>query len=168
MKLSVIAAVAHGGVIGRANALPWNLPADLERFKKLTMGHHLLMGRRTWESIGRLLPGRTTVVVSRGGVEVPAGVLTAASLEEAVKLAAGRGDDEAFVAGGAELYRRALPRADRLYLTRVLAPVQGDVLFPAWNPAEWRLIERRDLAAGADTGTPLPLRFEVYERAVEA
>ncbi len=168
MKLSVIAAVAHGGVIGRANALPWHLPADLKRFKKLTMGHHLLMGRRTWESIGRPLPGRTTIVVSRGGVEVPAGVLTAASLEEAMRLAAAAGDDEVFVAGGAELYRRALPRADRLYLTRVLAPVQGDVLFPAWNPDEWRLVERRDLAAGADTGTPFPLRFEVYERATAA
>ena len=165
-NIALIAALDRRHAIGRGNALPWHLPADLKRFKTLTMGHHLLMGRRTWESIGRPLPGRTTVVVSRGGVEVPAGVLTAASLEEAVKLAAAAGDDEAFVAGGAELYRRALPRADRLYLTRVLAPVQGDVLFPAWNPAEWRLIERRDLAAGADT--PLPLRFEVYERAVEA
>jgi len=166
VKLSVIAAVAHGGVIGRGKELPWHLPADLKRFKELTWGHHLLMGRRTWESIGKPLPGRTTVVVSRGGVEVPEGVLTAGSLAEATALAAARGDDEAFVAGGAELYRRALPRADRLYLTRVLAVVDGDVVFPAWNPDEWRLVDRRDRAP--DAANPAPLRFEVYERAEPA
>lgn len=166
MRLSVIAAVAHGGVIGRGNELPWHLPADLKRFKELTLGHHLLMGRKTWESIGRALPGRTTVVVTRGGVEVPDGVLTAGSLAEAASIAASRGDDEAFVAGGAELYRRALPRATRLYLTRVLAAVEGDVLFPAWNPAEWRLIDRQDRPA--DAANPAPLRFEVYERAEPA
>lgn len=163
MRLSVIAAVAHGGVIGRGNDLPWHLPADLKRFKDLTWGHHLLMGRRTWESIGRPLPGRTMLVVSRGGVEVPEGVLTAGSLEQAVQIATESGDDEPFVAGGAELYRRSLPRADRLYLTRVLAVVEGDVLFPAWNPAEWRLIERRDRPA--DRANPAPLRFETYDRA---
>lgn len=162
MELSIIAAVGEGGVIGRRGDLPWHLPADLARFKRRTLGHHLLMGRRTWESIGRALPGRTTVVLSRGGVEVPDGVLVARSLEEAVAMAAAGGDEEAFVAGGAEVYRRALPAADRLYLTRVLARVEGDVRFPDYDPAGWRLAASEERAA--DAANPFPLRFEEYRR----
>ncbi len=162
MRLAIIAAVAENGVIGRGGGLPWRLPADLRRFQELTMGHHLLIGRRTWESIGRPLPGRTMIVVTRGGAELPAGVRAARTLEEAVASAAAAGDAEPFVAGGAGLYREALPRAGRLYLTRVLAAVEGDVRFPDWDPAEWRRVEARDRPA--DAANPLPLRFEVWER----
>jgi dihydrofolate reductase len=163
MELAIIAAVADNGVIGRDGDLPWRLPADLRRFKELTLGHHLLIGRRTWESIGRPLPGRTMVVLTRGGVELPEGVRAAGTLDGALAIAAAAGDAEAFVAGGAGLYREALPRAGRLYLTRVLAPVEGDVRFPDWDPAEWRRVETRDRPA--DAANPLPLRFEVWDRA---
>ncbi len=165
MRLSVIAAVAENGVIGRDNDLPWRLPADLKRFKRTTVGHHLLMGRRTFESIGRPLPGRTTVVISRGRPELPDGVRLAASLEEAIEIAAAADDDEAFVAGGAEIFREALGRADRLYLTRVEAEVEGDRFFPELDEGAWRLIssDRRD----ADERNAYPLDFRILERATE-
>jgi dihydrofolate reductase len=133
MRLSIIAAVADNGVIGRDNALPWRLSADLRRFKVLTLGHHLLMGRKTFESIGSVLPGRTTVVISRGRPALPPGVLLAHSIDEAVAMARASGDFEAFVAGGAEIYELALPVADRLYLTRVHTITDGDIRFPSWS-----------------------------------
>ncbi|MEE9561721.1 MAG: dihydrofolate reductase [Thermoanaerobaculia bacterium] len=144
MRLSIIVAVAENGVIGRDNDLPWYLPADLERFKQLTMGHHLLMGRKTFEAIGRALPGRTTVVISRGRPTLPEGVERAGSLEEALTLAAASGEDEAFVAGGAQIYHLALPRADRLYLTRIHAAIDGDTHFPELVESEWQLVSRED------------------------
>ena len=144
MRLSIIVAVAENGVIGRDNDLPWYLPADLQRFKKLTMGHHLLMGRKTFEAIGRALPGRKTVVISRGRPNLPEGVQLAGSLEEALALAAASGEDEAFVAGGAQIYHLALPRADRLYLTRIQAAIEGDTRFPELVAAEWRLVSQED------------------------
>lgn len=162
MRLTVIAAVADNGVIGRGNDIPWRLPEDWRRFKRTTMGHHLVMGRRTWESIGRPLPGRTTVVVSRGEPELPDEVDLAHSLDEALSLARGRGETECFVAGGAELYRRALPRADRLLLTRVHAAPEGDTRFPDWEPARWELVSRERHAA--DERHPFPFSFELYER----
>ena len=149
MKVSLIAAVARNGVIGREGGLPWHLPADLARFKALTMGHHLLVGRRTWESIGRPLPGRRMVVVSRGRPELPEGVAVARSLDEALALAVAAGEDEAFVGGGAALFAEALPRADRLYLTRVLADVPGDVLLPEIDETRWREVAREHHPADA-------------------
>lgn len=142
MTLSIIVALADDGVIGRDNALPWHLPADLRRFKRLTMGHHLIMGRKTFESVGRALPGRTSIVLSRSRPELPEGVLRVGSLQEALDIAARAGDDEPFVAGGAEIYRLALPRADRLYVTRVHARVEGDARFPELDESAWRLVER--------------------------
>src|SRR5712671_4894812 len=117
MQISIIAAVAENGIIGRRGKLPWRLSDDLRRFKQLTMGHTIIMGRRTWESIGRSLPGRRTVAVSRKpdfrtNVD---GVQTATGLDEALALGEAAGDDEAFIIGGAELYRDSLNRADRLY-----------------------------------------------------
>jgi dihydrofolate reductase len=162
MRLAVIAAVADNGVIGRDGRLPWRLPADLRRFKALTMGHHLLMGRRTFESVGRPLPGRTTVVISRGRPDLPAGVRLAGSLDEAVAIAAAAGDEEPLVAGGAEIYRLALPRAERLYLTRVHARPEGDVSFPAFDSGGWREVEREERAA--DGENPVGATFLVYER----
>lgn len=166
MRVSLIAAVADNGVIGRDNDLPWHLPADLKRFKRTTLGHHLLMGRKTWESIGRALPGRTTVVISRGRPELPEGVLVAASLDEALDMARADGDDEAFVTGGADIFRVALPRADRFYLTRVRADVEGDRYFPEFDDSEWRVvsIERRD----PDEKNPHRLEFQLLERRTTA
>lgn len=163
MRISLIAAVADNGVIGHRGELPWHLSSDLRSFKRLTMGHHLILGRRTFESIGRALEGRHMVVVSRGRPEVPEGVIVAASLEEALRLAAMAGDDEAFVAGGAEIYALALPQADRLYLTRVHASPEGDAFFPALDLDEWRLIERQEGIVAE--GSPVPHTFLVYDRA---
>jgi dihydrofolate reductase len=150
MTLSIIAAMAQDRVIGRDNQLPWRLPADLKRFKQLTMGHTLLMGRKTYESIGRPLPGRTTVVVSRQAGYAPEGVIVAASVDEAIARAPG---EQVFVAGGAEIYRQTLARADRLYLTLIDAPFAGDTWFPAWDPADWQEVARE---AHAD---PFPHAF---------
>jgi len=162
MRLSIIVAIADNGVIGRDNDLPWRLSADLQRFKALTMGHHLLLGRKTFDSIGADLPGRTMVVISRGQPSLPAGVFLASSLEEAVELARAHGDDEAFIAGGAEIYAQALPAADRLYLTRVHADCEGDTLFPPWRESEWQEVSREDYPA--DARNAHPHSFLVYER----
>jgi dihydrofolate reductase len=162
MRVSLIVAADLSGVIGRDGGLPWHLPADLKRFKALTMGHHLVVGRKTYESIGRPLPGRTMLVVSRQPGYSSTGVTVVGSPEEAIRVAQAVGESELFVAGGAELYRHLLPRADRVYLTRVEARVEGDTHFPDLDPARFRLasVEPRP----ADAKNPLPLRFEVWER----
>ncbi|HEY3395718.1 MAG TPA: dihydrofolate reductase [Lacipirellulaceae bacterium] len=164
MRVSIIAAVAENGVIGRDGNLPWHLSADLRRFKQLTMGHTVIMGRRTWESIGRSLPGRRMVVVSRQpGYHVDAqGIEVAASLDDALKRAAALGDDEAFVIGGETLFKEALPRADRLYYTSVRANVSGDVYFPDVEWSQWRLIESVD--SPANEKNDYPSTFKIYER----
>jgi len=150
--------VARNGVIGRDGRLPWHIPEDLKRFRALTMGHHIIMGRRTWESIGRPLPGRTSVVVTRDRDYSAPGVKVAHSLAEA--LAACAGDEEVFVIGGAEIYREALPRADRIYLTEVLADYPGDVRFPALG-AEWHEVSRDQPRRDVDE---VGLAYVVYER----
>jgi dihydrofolate reductase len=132
--ISLIAALASNGVIGRENKMPWHLPEDLKRFKALTTGHPIIMGRKTFESLGKPLPGRTNIVVSRaskGPGFVP-------SLEAAFEAAlAAPGSDEIFVIGGAQIYEAALPRADRLYLTLLDDVVDGDAFFPSWDAREW-------------------------------
>lgn len=147
MKVSIIVATADNRVIGLKNDLPWHLSADLKRFKRLTMGHHLLMGRKTFEAIGRPLPGRSMVVISRGNPVLPEGVALATSLDEAIGLARSAGDTEAFVAGGAQIYTLALPIADRLYLTRIHRSFPGDAYFPEMQQDQWRLLERQDHVA---------------------
>jgi dihydrofolate reductase len=162
MQVSIIVAVAENGVIGRGGALPWHLGDDLRRFKRLTMGHTLIMGRRTWESIGRPLAGRRIVVVTRHSSFRADGVETAASIDSAVEFAQQARDDEAFIVGGAEVYAQALSRATRLYLTRVHANVEGDAYFPDIDWSQWRQAtsERRQ----ADAKNDFPYSFEVYER----
>ncbi len=161
MKLSIIVAVADNGVIGKDNTLPWRLSADLKRFKGLTMGHHLLMGRTTFESIGRPLPGRTTIVLSRGNPKLPEGVLLAGSLTEAGEIAFAAGETEAFVAGGAAAYKEALPEADLLYLTRVAGEYEGDTFFPEWNRDGWELFSME--TCPRQEGEPHAV-FEVWRR----
>jgi dihydrofolate reductase len=138
--IALVAALAHDRVIGAANRLPWHLPEDLQRFKRLTMGAPIIMGRKTHESIGRPLPGRRNIVVTRAPGANWDGCVVAHSLDDAVRLA--RPAPQAYVIGGGELYRLALARADRLYLTLIDAEYAGDAWFPAFDPGEWREVER--------------------------
>ena len=140
MRLTIVAALADNGVIGRAGTLPWHLPDDLRRFKSLTMGRPILMGRRTFESIGRPLPGRRNLVLTRDSKPLPAGVQVVASLAMALELCAG--DPELCVIGGADVYRQVLPRADRLELTRVHVTLAGDVVFPDFPSDQWHEVAR--------------------------
>ena len=141
MPTVIVAAVARNGVIGVDGRLPWRIPDDLARFKHLTMGHALVMGRETFESIGRPLPGRSTIVLTRRPDWSHDGVETAGSLEAAVEMATGRGED-VFVAGGAEVYRAALVVADRMELTEVDAEPEGDTFFPDVDWSQWRETKR--------------------------
>ncbi len=158
--VAMIAAVSENGVIGHNNSLPWRLSSDLRRFRALTMGHHLIVGRRTFESIGRPLPGRFMVVLSRDADYRPAGVQVANSLERALALASV--DDQPFIGGGSELFRLALPCTDRLYLTTVHAAIQGDVFFPDIDTSQWKVTsaERHP----ADEKNEYAATFEVLDR----
>lgn len=157
-RLSIIAAVARNGVIGIDNRLPWRLPEDLQHFKRLTLGHHLIMGRKTFESIGRPLPGRVTVILTRDPSYRVQACLTAGSIEDALRLC---GDDpEVFGVGGAELYAQLLPMADRLYLTEIEADYTGDAFFPAFDRRQWQELAREPHVS--DTG--LAYTFVTYQR----
>jgi dihydrofolate reductase len=138
--LSLIVAMAENHVIGRDNSLPWRLPNDLKHFRQLTMGHPIIMGRKNHQSIGRPLPGRTNIVVTRARDFAAPGCIVVHSLEDAIKAA--RTDAEPFIIGGAELYGQTLARAQRLYLTQVHAEIPGDVCFPALQWNEWRELSR--------------------------
>ncbi len=160
MIVSLIVAMSEEGVIGRDGGLPWHLPDDLREFKRLTMGHVLVMGRRTFESVGRALPGRRSIVLTRRAELRPPGVETAPTLAAAFDLA---GDaPEVFVAGGAAVYRAALPRADRLYVTVVHARVQGDVRFPPLDWNAWHL--EGETYHPADARHAFPFTFRRYVR----
>jgi dihydrofolate reductase len=160
MKTSIIVAMTPERLIGAAGRLPWYLPDDLKRFRKLTMGHAILMGRKTFSSIGRALPGRRNLVISRNA-NPPAteGVEWFNSVEEALAFAKAAGETEAFVAGGTEIYSEGLKLADRMYITFVQRdfPFQGDTYFPMWDQSAWRAVTHERL--GKD------LEFVVYERA---
>ncbi len=162
MVVSLIVAVSENGVIGRAGGLPWRLSADLKHFKKTTMGHHLIIGRRTWDEVGKPLPGRTMVVVTRSRRFAPAGVRVAHSLKEALDL--DRNDDEPFIGGGAHIYRMALENdlVDRLYITRVHAEVEGDTVFPEVDLDDWDLVSEEHHQE--DERNEHPYSFLVYER----
>lgn len=152
--------MARNGVIGRDGGLPWRLPADLKRFKSVTMGHPLVMGRKTHDSIGRALPGRTNIVVTRDTGYKAAGCLVAYSLPEALRLA---GDvEEIFVIGGAALYESLLATARRIYLTLIHGDYAGDVTFPEIDPRDWRVAQREDIDAGPDF--PHAYSFILMER----
>ena len=145
MKLSIVVAVSENGVIGRDGGLPWKLPDEQRAVKELTWGHCLVMGRRTWDSIGRALPGRTSIVISRdpGFAIDDDAVVVANDLDSALAVARERGETEAFVFGGAAIYELALPRADALYLTRVHTDVEGKIRFPQFDSADWKLVDEQ-------------------------
>ncbi len=151
MLISMIAALSTNGVIGRDNKLPWHLPEDLKYFKKVTMGKSLLMGRKTYESIGRPLPGRTNIVLSRQQQFAAPGVIIVHSTEQALAEAGRTGATELMVIGGEDVYRTMLPLARRLYLTRVDLKVEGDAFFPPLEPGQWLEVSRHDVAANGDT-----------------
>ncbi|PLW83557.1 dihydrofolate reductase [Kineobactrum sediminis] len=166
MTIALMVAMAANGVIGRDGGLPWHLSEDLRYFKRTTMGKPIIMGRKTWESIGRPLPGRPNIVVSRSqNLDIP-GVHVEGSLGEALELAAGlsaaTGIGEVMVIGGAQLYEAALPRADRLYVTEIHAQVEGDTLFPAVDWQQWREISREEHPS--QPPNPYSYAFVVYER----
>lgn len=143
MPVTIVAAVARNRVIGRGGDLPWHIPGDLPRFKALTMGHALVMGRRTFESIGRPLPGRRTVVVTRRRDWQPEGVAVVGSVEAALR-EAGAGTERVFVVGGGEVYRQTLDLADTLELTEVHDEPEGDVFFPPVDWSRWEEVARQD------------------------
>ena len=167
MKLCVIAAVADNGVIGADGGLPWRLSGDLRRFKELTLGRPVVMGRKTFASIGRPLPGRPNIVVTRDGGFAADGVHVALDIDDALSrardLAAAADVDEVFVIGGAAIYEATLGRADRLYLTRVHAEVAGDTHFPDFDVADWREVSRERRPAGDRDDHPYS--FVLLERA---
>ena len=159
--LAMIVAASDNDVIGVAGDLPWHLSSDLQRFKQLTMGHALLMGRKTFDSIGRLLPGRTTIVFSRQSDWEFPGALVVGALEEA--LAACPAGSTPFLVGGAEIYRLGLPRVGELYLTRVHTTVEGDTWLPELDWGQWQLVSRESFPAGPRNDHPFS--FEHYRRA---
>jgi len=159
-RISIIAAMARNRVIGIRNTLPWRLPEDLKHFKALTLGHHILMGRKTFESIGKPLPGRTTVIITRSPVYRAVGCLVVNSIDNA--LSAAQADSEIFFVGGADLYQQVLGIADRLYLTEIQAEFAGDAWFPPIDTAQWREIERTVRRAETDDG--LRYDFAVYDK----
>ncbi len=162
MTVSLIAAMALNRTIGCDGGLPWNLPADLKRFRERTTGHVIIMGRKTHESIGRPLPGRTNVVLSRRAGYTAAGCVVARDLDGALEQARDAGETEAFVIGGAAIYEQALAHADRIYLTQVHADVPGDVFFPPLEASTWREVEREEHPA--DQRHAHRFAFTVLER----
>jgi dihydrofolate reductase len=167
MDIVLVAAVAANGTIGRGNALPWRLKSDLMNFRAVTMGKPLIMGRKTYQSLGRQLKGRTVIVVSRDRDFAAQGVVVAPSFDAALAAARGdalrRGAGAIIIAGGADIYAQALPLATRLLITEVHKTVEGDVHFPAIDPQVWRESARNEQKAGADDD--VAFAFVAYERA---
>ncbi len=159
-NISILVAMAKNRTIGINNTLPWRCPEDLKHFKALTMGHHMIMGRKTFDSIGKPLPGRTTVVVTRNANLKIEGCLIANSLQQAIELC--KGDTEIFVVGGAEIYAQALPLANTLYITEIQQEVEGDAHFPAFNHHEWQESARE--VTSQREPQPLDYHFVTYQR----
>lgn len=159
-RLSLIVAMAKNRIIGVGGKIPWHLPNELQLFKSVTMGHHIIMGRKTYESINRLLPGRTTVIVTRQKNYMIPGAKIAHTLDEAIALCVG--DSEIFVIGGGELYRAAMPKADRIYLTVVDAEPAGDTYMPEFDAAQWRVHSTQRYCK--DERHAHDYRFEIHDR----
>jgi len=160
--VSIIAAMDKRRGIGVDNKLPWRLSADLKRFRELTMGHHIIVGRKTFESIGRPLPGRRMIIVTRDGNYKTEGCDVVHSIEDAIRLARERGESEVFICGGAEIYAQSIEIADRMYLTFVDAEVAADTFFPEFDEGEWG--ERESVYQSADEKNQYPFTFKVLVR----
>ena len=158
--ISIIVAVAANNVIGGDNKLLWHISEDLRRFKALTSGHTIIMGRKTWESLGRPLPNRTNVVITRNPDYKPEGAVAVCSLQKALNLSDKQ--DEVFIIGGGEIYRQAMPLADKLYITHVERDYQGDTTFPTISPTEWTEVE--DIHFARREKFEYPFRFTEYIR----
>jgi dihydrofolate reductase len=160
MKLSIIVAMDQKGVIGINNTLPWRLSADLKNFKAITMGKPVIMGRKTWESIGKPLPGRDNIIITRNPAYTADGAIVCHSLLEAI--ARYQASPEVLIIGGHDIFKAALEQADRLYLTEVHADVEGDTWFPVFDRSEWKATEQQDFAA--DEKNDYPFSFTVLDR----
>jgi dihydrofolate reductase len=160
--ISLIVAMDEKRGIGKAGRLPWRLSSDLKRFRELTMGHHLIVGRKTFESIGKPLPGRQMIVVTRNAGFKPEGCLVSGSVQDALSLAKRRGESEVFVIGGAEIYTQTLDATDRVYLTQVHAEVDADTFFPDLNHEEWTATQ--SAFQPADDKNQYPFTFKLLER----
>ncbi|WP_375614617.1 dihydrofolate reductase [Bartonella sp. AC535YNZD] len=166
ISICFIAAVAENGVIGREGAMPWHLSTDLQRFKALTLGKPIIMGRKTWDSLGRPLPGRTNIVITRDCTFNAEGAVVAHSLSQACSLATSVASQnnvkEIFIIGGGEIFQQGLPMADKIFLTEVLASIEGDSFFPVFDKEKWIIVQTQDIPKGDKDSHPT--RFVVYER----
>ncbi len=162
MRISLVVAVSENNVIGQEGNLPWRLSADLKKFKKLTTGHRILMGRKTYESIGRPLPNRRNVVITRNPDYLVEGVEIFSSLEKALEVARSQNESEIFIIGGGEIYRQCLDYADRIYLSRVKVVLEGDTFFPELDLEEWQEIEKQEFKA--DEKNDYDFDFIILER----
>lgn len=164
MIVSAIVAMARNRVIGKDNQIPWYLPADLRYFKRRTLDHHIIMGRKSFQSIGHPLPKRTNIVVTRDPFFIASNCLVARSVEEALTIALDNGEEEVFIIGGGEIYRQSMQYWDRLYLTLVEAEPDGDILFPEIDLAQWKCVSSE--AHHADEKNEFNYTFKVYHRMV--
>jgi dihydrofolate reductase len=155
MRISLIVAMARNRVIGRGGTMPWHLPADLQRFKQLTMDKPIIMGRKTFEALGRILPGRRHIVISRRQDYQAPGAEVVKDFDAALAVAQKATSGEVFVIGGSEIFREALPRTDRLYMTLIDADIEGDTWFPTLKASDWQEVERATRAPDDQTSHPL-------------
>ncbi len=162
MIISLLVAVDEQMGIGKNNRLPWNLPSDLKRFKKLTMGHHLVMGRKTYDTIGKPLPGRVMIVITRQKNYQPEGCIVVNSLEAAIQYAAEQGEVELFIIGGGQIFTLAMQLADRIYVTRVHAVGDADIFFPAMPGYDWKLISSD--VVDRDDRDEYESEYQIYQR----
>ncbi|GBE45991.1 dihydrofolate reductase type 3 [bacterium BMS3Bbin11] len=162
MRISIIVAMDEGRLIGNEGGMPWHLPADLKFFKSVTMGKPVIMGRSTWESIGKVLPGRTNIVITRNTTLQAEGCQLAHSVDEALAIAKKEAAEEVIIIGGGGIYEQTLNRVDRLYLTQIAAHLVGDTHFPVINPDEWQEVSRQEHKADGDN--PFDLTFVVLDR----
>lgn len=162
MTISAIVAVSENQVIGLNNQIPWYLPNDLKYFKRKTLGHHIIMGRKSFQSIGHPLPGRTNIVISRNPYFSASNCLVAHSIEEALEIAAENAETEAFIIGGGHVYSQSIPFLNRIYLTRIACKAEGDVFFPELQEETWKLVSEE--AHQPDDRNPFAYNFQVFER----
>lgn len=162
MKISLIVATSENDVIGKDGSIPWHIPADLKHFKTLTMGHHIIMGRKTYESIGKPLPGRINIILTKNPGYKADGCIVADSLQKAINIAREQKNSEVFIIGGEEIFKLVLPMADRVYLTRVHEKFDGDAYLPKLDPVKWKQVSCQ--VHLRDEQNPYPFDFCVYEK----